>query len=211
MPQRALVGIVAGIAVVAAAVLVLMSLVGRPTPIPATAGESSIKGSLDAKVTVEEFSDFQCPYCARFALWTFPDINKNYIETKKVRWVFRNMARIGEESKQAAQAAQCAGEQGQFWPYHDKLFASQQGENQGAFSSDKLRSFAQGLGLDVMAFNSCLDSGRYSPLVDKDLAEGQQRGVRGTPTFFVDGQALEGALPYSDFQKALDKALSTKQ
>lgn len=209
--RKTLVGIVAGIAVVVAAILVLVGLFGRPTPPPATSGASFIKGSPDAKVTVEEFSDFQCSYCADFALRTLPSIDKNYIETGKVRWVFRNMALIGEESKQAAQAAQCAGEQGQFWPYHDKVFASQQGKNRGAFSSDKLKSFARGLGLDVEAFSSCLDSGRYSDLVDRDLAEGEQRGVRGTPTFFIDGQALVGALPYSNFQQALDKALSAKQ
>ncbi len=199
-------GVVAA-AVVVAVVIILVSLMGRSTEPPATAGESSTKGSPDAKVTVVEYSDFQCPYCAQFALQTFPSIDQNYVQTGKVRWTFHNMARIGNESKQAAQAAECAGEQGKFWPYHDKIFANQKGENLGAFANDKLKGFAKDLGLDVSAFGSCLDSGKYTDLVNRELVEANQRGVTGTPTFFVNGKKLEGALPYGDFQKALDAAL----
>ncbi|MDP2660784.1 MAG: DsbA family protein, partial [Dehalococcoidia bacterium] len=159
-------------------------------------------------VTVIEYSDFQCPYCAQFALRTFPSVDQNYVETGKVIWSFRNMARIGDESKQAAQAAECAGDQAKFWPYHDKLFASQKGENLGTFANDKLKGFAQDLGLDAGAFGSCLDSGKYNDLVNRELVEANQRGITGTPTFFVNGKKLEGALPYGDFQKALDAALN---
>ncbi len=206
MSRGSLVAIVAAASVLIVLLLIGLNVAGAFGRTP-TVGATSIKGNPDAKVTVEEFSDFQCPYCAQFALGTFPRIDKEYIESGKVRWVFRNMARIGEESKQAAQAAECAGEQGQYWQYHDKLFSSQQGENKGGFSTDKLKGFAKSLNLDTEAFNSCLGSGKYSDLINKDLVEGNQRGVNGTPTFFINGRKVEGALPYAEFQKALDTAL----
>ncbi|MDP2660178.1 MAG: thioredoxin domain-containing protein, partial [Dehalococcoidia bacterium] len=119
--------LVAGVgaaAVVVALVIILVSLMGRATGTPATTGESATKGNPDAKVTVVEYSDFQCPFCAQFALQTFPSVDQTYIQTGKVKWTFHNMARIGDESKQAAQAAECAGDQGKFWPYHDKLYVN---------------------------------------------------------------------------------------
>lgn len=207
LSRNTMVMLVGGVAVLAVLVLVLLSISGAFGGTQ-TVGATSIKGNPDAKVVVEEFSDFQCPFCARFAVDTFPKIDMDYIETGKVKWVFKHFARIGEESKQAAIAAECAGEQQQFWPYHDKLFTSQQGENKGAFNSDKLKSLAKTLGLNQEAFNSCLDSGRYGSLVEQNRVEANQKGVKGTPSFFVNGVMLEGALPYSEFQKAIDTALA---
>lgn len=209
--RKTQVGIVAAVVVVLVGVAILALSItgpGRGTP-PAAGGpgDSSVKGSLDAKVTVEEYSDFQCPYCARFALDTFPKIDQNYVKTGKVRWVFRHLARIGPESVAAAQAAECAGEQGQFWPYHDKLFASQQGENRGGFSSSRLKSFAKEMGMDADRFDSCLDSGRWASKVNQELAEGQRRGVRGTPSFFIGKKMVEGAETYSVFEAAIEEAL----
>ncbi|MDP2936205.1 MAG: thioredoxin domain-containing protein [Dehalococcoidia bacterium] len=209
--RKTQVGIVAAVVVVLVGVVILaLSITGAGGGAPPAAGgpgDSSVKGSLDAKVTVEEYSDFQCPYCARFALDTFPKIDQNYVKTGKVRWVFRHLARIGPESVAAAQAAECAGEQEQFWPYHDKLFASQQGENRGGFSSSRLKSFAKEMGMDANRFDSCLDSGRWASKVNQELAEGQRRGVRGTPSFFIGKKMVEGAEAYSVFEAAIEEAL----
>lgn len=206
-PSRStLVTVVAGVAVLVVVILIVLNLAGAFRGAP-TVGATSVKGSPDATVVVEEFSDFQCPFCARFALDTFPRIDEEYVQTGKVRWVFKHLARIGEESKQAAIAAECAGEQGQFWPYHDKLFANQQGENRGAFSSGKLESFAGELGLDRGQFDSCLDSGKYSDLVERDRVQANQKLVNGTPTFFINGRMIEGARPFADFERAIEAAL----
>lgn len=202
--RKTQVGIVAAVVVVLVGVAILaLSITGSRGGSPPAAG----KGNLDAKVTVEEYSDFQCPYCARFALDTFPKIDQNYVKTGKVRWVFRHLARIGPESVAAAQAAECAGEQEQFWPYHDKLFASQQGENRGGFSSSRLKSFAKEMGMDANRFDSCLDSGRWASKVNQEIAEGQRRGVRGTPSFFIGKKMVEGAQAYSVFEAAIEEAL----
>ncbi len=201
----------AGAVVLLVVVVILASLTisqpAAPVTISANPGEGSAKGSADAPLTVDEYSDFQCPFCARFALDTFPRIDDTYIKPGKVRWVFHHFARIGPESISAAQAAECAGEQSQFWPYHDKLFANQQGENRGAFRASQLRSFAKDIGLDENAFGSCLDSGRWSSKVNQDLADGERRGVTGTPSFFIGGKMVEGARPYNDFQAAIEEAL----
>lgn len=208
--RKLLVGVVAGVAVVLVGAAILVSLAGSQAGPPATntvaTREGSTKGSPDARVVVDEYSDFQCPFCARFALDTFPSIDKNYVQTGKLRWTFRHFPRIGQESIAAAQAAECAGEQGQFWPFHDKLFASQQGENKGAFSNSRLKSMARELGLSE-AFNSCLDSGRWDTKVNQDLNEGLRKGIEGTPTFFVGQKKLVGAQPYSVFEAAIEEAL----
>ncbi|MAU00589.1 MAG: hypothetical protein CL608_25880 [Anaerolineaceae bacterium] len=115
---------------------------------------------------------------------------------------------IGPESIRAAEAAACANEQGQFWPYHDTLFANQRGENQGAFRDDTLQAFAAALGLDEAAFNACLDSGRYRDEVQAETAAGQERGVRSTPTLFINGEKVEGAIPFDQLQPMIEAALA---
>ena len=217
LSRKTLVALVAAVVVLLVAASILVSLAGNQAASPSTPstasggpGEGSTKGSPEASISVEEFSDFQCPFCARFAIDTFPRIEEKYVKTGQVRWTFRHMARIGPESVAAAQAAECAGEQGQFWAYHDKLFRNQQGENRGAFSSDRLRSFAGELGLDAKAFSACLDSGRWAGKVNQDLADGQRKGVKGTPSFFIGGKMVEGAQPFSAFESAIEEALGRK-
>jgi protein-disulfide isomerase len=205
-------GTVIGGAILIAAALIILSARTATTPgsklAPTSSAAGTMEGSPAAKVTVVEYADYQCPYCARFALNTYPKIRAAYIETGQVRWVFRNFAFLGQESLWAAEAAECAAEQGQFLPYHDKLFRSQAGENRGAFSKDNLKRFARELGLDGAAFDDCLDSGRYREKVQQDTARGRRQGVRATPTFFIDGRQLRGAQPFSAFQAAIEKALS---
>jgi protein-disulfide isomerase len=116
-----------------------------------------------------------------------------------------HMAFLGEESQWAAEASECAADQNAFWPYHDKLFASQAGENQGAFNKDKLKAFAVELGLEAKAFNDCLDSGKYTQLVQSESAAAGQLGVRGTPSFFVNDWPT-GAVSVAEFGKLFEKA-----
>ena len=116
-----------------------------------------------------------------------------------------HMAFLGEESLWAAEASECAADQNAFWQYHDKLFASQAGENQGAFNKDKLKGFAAGLGLNTQAFNDCLDAGKYTQLVQAQTAAAQKLGVQSTPSFFVNDWLVLGALPIEEFEKYFDK------
>jgi protein-disulfide isomerase len=166
------------------------------------------RGSDTAPVTIIEFSDFQCPYCGRFATETFPGIDEEYIRTGQVRVGYQHFAFLGEESRWAAEASECANEQGAFWEYHDLLFSSQSGENQGAFNQANLKQFAQGLGLDAEAFATCLDSGRYASLVTSQTQAAQQLGVRSTPTFLVNGRPVLGAQPFDVFSEYIDAALN---
>ena len=115
---------------------------------------------------------------------------------------------LGEESIWAAEASECAAEQDKFWEYHDKLFDSQAGENQGAFSKDNLKKFADDLGLETEAFNECLDSGKYTEAVNALANTARQIGVRSTPTFAVNGVPLVGALPFDDFKQVIDEQLA---
>ncbi len=116
-----------------------------------------------------------------------------------------HMAFLGQESQWAAEASECAADQNAFWAYHDKLFASQAGENQGAFNKDKLKAFAGELGLEPKAFNDCLDSGKYTQLVQSQSAAAAQLGVTGTPSFFVNDWPT-GAVSVAEFGKLFDKA-----
>src|SRR5512136_1838566 len=114
-------------------------------------------------------------------------LEDTYVKTGKMKFVYRHMAFLGNESQWAAEASECASEQGKFWEYHDKLFASQKGENQGAFSKDNLKKFAADLKLDTAKFNQCFDSGKYADKIKQSNAAAQQLGVSGTPTVFVSG------------------------
>ena len=121
------------------------------------------------------------------------------------------MASIGPESMWAAEAAECANAQGKFWPYHDKVFQSQRGENRGAFSKDNLKRFAADLDLDTASFNSCLDSDRYAQKVKDDIAEGERMGVQAFPTFFINGTKIEGVMPLATYRSIIEEALNKAQ
>ncbi len=165
------------------------------------------KGRADAPVTIIEFSDFQCPFCGRFATQTAPQIEAEFIKSGKVRIGYWPMAFLGEESLWAAEAGECAADQEKFWEFHDKLFASQNGENQGAFTKDNLKQFAADIGLDTAAFNDCLDSGKYTQAVQEQTGTANELGVRSTPAFIINGMPLMGAQPFSVFQELIETAL----
>ncbi len=121
-----------------------------------------------------------------------------------VRFGYMHLAFLGPESQWAAEASECADEQGAFWPYHDLLFARQAGENRGAFNKDKLKQFAGELKLNTAAFSNCLDSGKYTSQVQKDTEATQSLGINSTPTFFINGRQMSGAQPFDAFQKIIN-------
>ena len=146
-----------------------------------------------------------------FATGAERQIDEKYVQTGIVRFGYQQLAVLGPESEWAAQASECANEQGAFWPYHDKLYASQQAKNQGGFSKENLKALAAELKLDAARFNQCFDAGKYAGLVAQETDTGKAMGIRATPTFLVNGQVLQGALPYEQFVEVIDQALAASQ
>lgn len=128
-----------------------------------------------------------------------------------MKFVFRNLAFLGQESIVAAEAAECAADQNQFWPYHDKLFEAQTGENVGRFSKDNLKQFATDLKLDTASFNRCLDSDKYLSKVQNDKQEATSKGVQRTPTLFINGVKYEGVPSWDDLKRRIDSAVPAQQ
>jgi len=160
-------------------------------------------GPEDATVVVQEFADFQCPYCGKFALQTYLQIKEAYGD--KIRFVFRDfpLSSIHGSAQKAAEAGQCAQDQGLFWEYHDLLFA-----NQDAIGDSDLRGYAQEVGADMDEFNDCLDSGKNTREVLLDAQDGRKADVSGTPAFLINDVLLSGAQPFEQFQIAIDQALA---
>jgi len=184
------------------------------TPQPHPQAEGRQLGDPNAPVLVELFEDFQCPGCRQFSQSTQPQLIDAYVETGQARIVFRVYPFIGPESIQAANASLCAQEQGRFWDYHDILFANQRGENLGAFSDRRLTAFAEALGLEMGAFESCFDENRHEAEIAQDQAAGQAVGVTSTPTIAVDGQLVSGANPgliptFVEISAAIEAALAS--
>jgi protein-disulfide isomerase len=202
--------------------LLLASQPGKPTlPEKISIASRPTRGSDSARVVVVEFSDYQCPFCAMFFQQTLPQLDQAFIKTGKIRYVFNNVPldRIHPSAFKAAEAAECAGDQGKFWEMHDKLFS-----NQKSLSLTELSSHARAIGLDATQFTQCLDSGKNRSSVQAGLDLASVVGVDGTPTFVIalaDAQnvkdtdlkifgIISGAQPFSVFKSALDKALATK-
>ncbi|MFO7579952.1 MAG: thioredoxin domain-containing protein [Nitrosomonas halophila] len=169
----------------------------------------------DAPLTLIEFSDYQCPFCNRHAQQTTPQIVKEYVETDKVRYVFRDfpIESIHPQAVKIAEAARCAGEQGKYWEMHDQLFTNQRG-----LSTDKLPEHAEAIGIDTEQFQGCLDSGKYTAAVRQDMEEGGKLGIRGTPSFILgisdgdqvkDTYIIRGAHPYTIFKEEIEKLLAS--
>ncbi len=179
-------------------------------------GHSPSQGSDTAVLTLVEFSDYQCPFCGRYARETSPQIQRDYVATGKLKYVFRDfpLESLHPDAFKAAEAAHCAGEQGKYWEMHDRLFA-----NQRALGVAQLALHAQALGLDSQKFGQCLESGKYTAGIRKDLEDGQQAGVRGTPTFFLGvsdaktgqiraAKMIVGSQPYARFKEAIEALLA---
>jgi protein-disulfide isomerase len=168
-------------------------------------GPGQTKGTATAPVIMEEFSDFQCSYCGKFSRETLPRLTATYIDTGKVRLIYRHFAILGPASEAAAEASACAGAQGHFWPYHDRLFASQ---GRLAFNRKSLLRLAQELPLELAAFTACLDSGRFRSQIEAETNAAMDLGLRGTPGFVINGRQMAGALPFKLFQSVIEEALA---
>ncbi len=172
----------------------------EPPKVDVSADDDPVLGPKDALVTIIEFSDFECPYCRRVQP-TLKRLLKEY--EGQVRLVFRDFPlSFHKNAQKAAEAAQCAGDQDKFWPYHDKLF------EQTALAPKDLRKYAGELELDMDKFNACLDENKYAEEVRADMQDGQNVGVNSTPSFFVNGQPLSGAVPYERFQELVEAVLA---
>jgi protein-disulfide isomerase len=186
-----------------------------PSPTPDTDFEEetvSAKGSPDAPVTIVEFSDFQCPFCEKFFTETLPQIQEEYIDTGKVKLVFKDFPlSFHGQAMPAAMTAECAGEQGKYWEMHDKLFGEQSRWVDKPEVNDVMKQFADELGLDTDQFNQCFDSNKYADEINADMQEGIAAGVQGTPAFFINGQFISGAQPFEVFKQIIDQMLAEKQ
>ena len=215
---------VTAVLVITGAVLVLAFLVLLPTLTPV--GDVSVPepfdypspddhamGDPNAPVVIEEYSDFQCPFCKRFHDETLQQIVDSYVRAGTVYFVYRHFPVVdrsdpAQESHAAAAAAICAGRQNRFWDYHDVLFANQTGENIGDYSDRRLQAMAEELGLDMDVFSECLGSADAQAAVSADSLLAIQTGLSSTPSFLINGKPLIGAQPFEAFQQAIEAELA---
>jgi protein-disulfide isomerase len=188
-----------------------------PRDIVLTVGDAPFKGNANAALTLVEFTDYECGFCSRHVKDTFPQLERDYIATGKIKYVFRNfpLESIHKNAFKAHEAATCAGEQGKFWEMHDRLFA-----NQTALAPTDIIGYAQTLGLDMQKFQGCFNVGLHTEQIRKDIAEGEKAGVTGTPTFFLGvttpnsptmkvSKTMVGAKAYTAFKEEIDALLKT--
>ncbi len=176
----------------------------EPPRAAVNAGTSPVKGTASAAIEIIEFADFECPYCIAAS----PTV-KRVLDTygDRVRLVYRNYPlRNHPRAKPAAEAAQCANEQSQFWAYHDRLFGEP-----GKLSDADLKQTAVTLGLNAAQFNKCVDDHKYQSVVETDAKAGTEAGVTGTPAFFINGRLLAGALPFEAFKRIIDEEIALKK
>jgi len=165
-------------------------------------------GPVSAPVTLEVWSDYQCPFCQRFATTWELALSDKYVADGRLRIVYRDYAFIGDESVKAAIAARAAEEQGQYWQYHDFLFANQNGENKGWFSESRLQGIAQAIGLDVAAFNAARSDAGIRQAVLAETAQGRSLGISATPTIAIGGQLRTDLTTYDKLEAAIETALA---
>jgi predicted secreted protein with PEFG-CTERM motif len=170
---------------------------------------SPVRGSTDAKVTIVEFGDYQCPECDQWFKNEEPTIKANYLDTDKANLYFVDFPWAGADSISAAEASYCANDQGKYWEYHDYLYQNQGAIQSGWASTSNLKADAVTIGLDANQFNPCLDSGKYADRVSHNKVVGTSLGIQGTPTFFIMGpngttQEISGPQPASTFSSVID-------
>lgn len=172
-------------------------------PVPEVTKADHIRGKADAKVTIIEYSDYQCPFCQKHEK-TMQQIAKDF--PNDVRIIYRHfpLSSIHPFAQKASEASECASAQGKFWEMHDQLFIL--GESASGLTIDGMKKIAADLKLDTGKFNNCLDKGEMANVVNQMYQDGATAGVSGTPANFVNGQLLEGALPYDQFKQAISAA-----
>jgi protein-disulfide isomerase len=190
-----------------------------PANVDVSVDRAQFKGEPNARVTLVEFLDFQCPFCKVEFSEMLPKLFTDYIRTGKVKFVIRDfpLEEVHPNALKGAEAARCAGEQGKFWLMHDDLMA-----NSNALDRKNLSLYAQNLGLDVPSFDKCVDTDKYAQQIHQDMADGEKYGVDGTPTFFLgltdpksqivkSAQRLDGMVPYDQLRQDIDALLADKK
>jgi protein-disulfide isomerase len=183
-------------------------------PNPRPFADGTAMGDPNAPVVIDIFEDFQCSACVQYTEEVERRITETYVTSGQVYYVFHHYpfldrTSVNKESQQAANASMCANEQGQFWEYHDILFANWSGENAGAFNDKRLVAFAETLGIDTDLFTNCFEENRYQDAIQADFELGIEMEVSGTPSVFVNGQQITpGFVPgFEDIQQAVEAAL----
>lgn len=163
-------------------------------------------GDVDAPVVMVNFSEFQCPYCGKFATETEPKLIKKYVDKGILRIEWRDFPYLGKESGTAAMAGRAAADQDKFWQFNKAMFADQQSPNSGKLTTEFFVKIAKKIGLDTKEFRADLDSKKNHEAVQKDFDEGQSIGVSGTPAFVINGTPIMGAQPVGVFEDAIEEA-----
>jgi protein-disulfide isomerase len=181
-----------------------------PVPVSAEAFDGHVLGSDSAPVEVIEYSSFTCGFCGRFAVLTMPDVQTRLIQTGQVRWKYRDFP-LDPLSERAHHAGACAGEQGLFWPMHDQLFF-----NQGRWTRDRrpervFRDFARQIGVDLSAFDACMDDNRYVGRIAATRQAGADLGINSTPTFIINGRVYTSFRPFDEFNRLIQQAAGEGQ
>ena len=223
-PILLITALVGGLAVVVLAALVLLQgngpakvdaagLIAPTTSVPAELADGRSLGKADAPVTLEVWSDFQCPACGQYAEIVEPALIRNYVAPGTLRIVHRDAAFQGartkapyDESVEAGVGARCAAEQDKYWPFHAWLFANQSGENKGAFADARLRAVAAAVSLDVVAWDACRATGEQQTAVRSETAQGVANGVDSTPTLYINGEALVGVRSATELGQKIEAA-----
>jgi protein-disulfide isomerase len=183
-----------------------------PVPVATDSFPGYTLGSDSAPVTIVEYSDFECPFCAAFATVQMPEIRAQLIATGKVRWRHRDFPLSSHKySRTAALAAQCAGAQGKFWEMENQLFFRHQWAQSNDDPSATFRGFAKDLGLDLGRYDACMDTKRYAGRIEASLQEGLARGVTGTPTFFINGRRYDGRATSDALKATVDSLLARRR
>jgi protein-disulfide isomerase len=183
---------------------------GPPVPtVKPAARVEHVKGPATAKVTIIEYSDFQCPFCAQYATTTYLQLDEKYIKTGKIKYVFRPLALSGHrQAQKAAETAECAGDQGKYWEMHDMLFARQAQWSEKGGAVEIFKGYAKTLGLDEATFAQCLDGGKFVNIPNENGADATRAGIEGTPTFFINNTVIPGAFPLADFVRVIEAELA---
>lgn len=169
-----------------------------------------ILGDPKAPVTIITYGDYQCPFCARFFAEAESLIRGNYVKEGKAKMIFRNYQFLGPESLAAAEAAECAKDQKNFWAYHDAIYSTElvdRRENNGNLNEELFLNLAKELGLNIELFKNCLQNHRYKAEIERETIEAQRAGVNSTPTTFVGDIKIIGAVPYEQFKETIDSLL----
>jgi protein-disulfide isomerase len=209
--NKIIVGALCALLVIVLGSFVIVSKYSSPKSAPDLKGgleaPSLIIGNPNAKVTLVEFGDFQCPSCKRFFQQTEPQIRAAYIDKGLVKLEYHVFPWIGPDSVRAGEAAYCANDQNAFTSYHDELYQAQGAENSGLFSAEELQRLAQKIGLNMDAFDACYSSGKYKAIVESGIAEAKANNINGTPTILIGDHRIVGAQSFVIYKTLIDEQL----